>query len=179
MGKKRKTKGQKIMGLRRTIKNNNLLVLNEGVDLKKLTLEEIDELRQAIANRAKNDKITRLKKGHGKRPPRSKRKKQPKSEIVDLGSASFVCSSCDREYEMEWSTVFDIQECTHGYVGFDTNQDYISCPYCGGQQKKDDFDFMIDHDYDIQKSACTNHRETDSKILIDPFDPNDPDDIPF
>ena len=62
MGKKRKTKSQNIMGLRRIIKNNNLLVLNEGVELKKLTIEEIDELRQAIFTHTKNDKITWLKK---------------------------------------------------------------------------------------------------------------------
>ncbi|MHB9145743.1 MAG: hypothetical protein ACYC5Y_10470 [Symbiobacteriia bacterium] len=32
---------------------------------------------------------------------------------------------------MPWETIFAIQECTHGYVGFDVSQDYLACPRCG------------------------------------------------
>lgn len=39
---------------------------------------------------------------------------------------------------MDWETIFAIQECTHGYVGFDVSQDYLACPRCGERGTLDD-----------------------------------------
>jgi len=32
---------------------------------------------------------------------------------------------------MEWETIWDMQEMTHGYVGYHLYDTYICCPDCG------------------------------------------------
>jgi hypothetical protein len=59
-----------------------------------------------------------------------KRKKKNKVQKVDYGTAEFYCRHCDYRFEIDWETIWDIQECTHGYVGYHLNDTFISCPKC-------------------------------------------------
>jgi Fe2+ or Zn2+ uptake regulation protein len=59
-----------------------------------------------------------------------KKKKKKKVQKVDYGSAEFYCRHCDYTFEIDWETIWDIQECTHGYVGYHLNDTFISCPKC-------------------------------------------------
>lgn len=43
----------------------------------------------------------------------------------------FYCKKCDYAFEVDWETIWDIQECAHGYVGFHLNDTFISCDKCG------------------------------------------------
>ncbi|MFA9558485.1 hypothetical protein ACERII_14355 [Evansella sp. AB-rgal1] len=52
-------------------------------------------------------------------------------EKEDFGTCELYCKDCDYEFEMDWEDIFDIQECTHGYVGFHLNDVFIGCPKCG------------------------------------------------
>lgn len=62
----------------------------------------------------------------------AKKKKKPKQkQKEDFGSAEFYCSKCDYKFEVEWETIWTIQECTHGYVGYHLNDTFISCEKCG------------------------------------------------
>ncbi|TLS38605.1 hypothetical protein [Pseudalkalibacillus caeni] len=63
----------------------------------------------------------------GKKRKTSK-KKQQKQE--DFGTCEFFCTNCDHTFEVEWITIWEIQESTHGYVGFHTFDTYIACPIC-------------------------------------------------
>ncbi|UCZ52734.1 hypothetical protein LGQ02_18415 [Bacillus shivajii] len=74
----------------------------------------------------------------GKKKKQRKAKKDVHTE--DFGSCTFYCKTCEKEFDVEWQTIFDIQECTHGYVGFHTNDVYISCPDCGEIASDDDYD---------------------------------------
>lgn len=58
------------------------------------------------------------------------KKIQKQLEKVDYGSATFYCKYCDYTFELDWQTIWEIQECTHGYVGFHLNDTFISCPKC-------------------------------------------------
>ena len=58
-------------------------------------------------------------------------KKKNSTVEKELGSCSFYCKNCDIEFEIDWSDIFELQEMTHGYVGYDLNNLYISCPKCG------------------------------------------------
>lgn len=57
---------------------------------------------------------------------------------LNLGSLILCCPQCRVPFEMDWETIFAIQECTHGYVGFDVSQDYLACPRCGERGTLDD-----------------------------------------
>ncbi|WP_240620102.1 hypothetical protein [Peribacillus acanthi] len=59
-----------------------------------------------------------------KRKPVTKKKKE------DFATCSFYCKHCDYNFDIEWETIWGIQECTHGYVGFHTNDTYVDCPKC-------------------------------------------------
>lgn len=61
---------------------------------------------------------------------RKKRKKRAIKETEDFGTCELYCKDCDFEFEMDWETIFAIQECTHGYVGYHLNDVFISCPKC-------------------------------------------------
>lgn len=60
-----------------------------------------------------------------------KKKKRKQSQKEDFGSAEFYCANCDYRFEIDWETIWDIQECTHGYVGYHLNDTFISCEKCG------------------------------------------------
>ncbi|WNS75151.1 hypothetical protein RRV45_20090 [Bacillus sp. DTU_2020_1000418_1_SI_GHA_SEK_038] len=59
---------------------------------------------------------------------KTKHKKRKQTE--DFGTCSFYCKPCNYTFEIAWQTIWDIQEMTHGYVGFHTTDTYISCPKC-------------------------------------------------
>jgi formylmethanofuran dehydrogenase subunit E len=59
-----------------------------------------------------------------------KRKNKTTKESEHLGACVLYCKKCDYEFEMDWVTIFDIQEVTHGYVDMHLNDLYISCPKC-------------------------------------------------
>ncbi len=61
-----------------------------------------------------------------------KRKNQhlTKRKNEDFGTYDFYCQPCDYHFEMDWEDIWAIQEVTHGYVGFHTNDTFISCPKC-------------------------------------------------
>ncbi|MCT2537167.1 hypothetical protein NC661_05650 [Aquibacillus koreensis] len=64
---------------------------------------------------------------------KQKRKmKNKKSEATkeDFGNCVLFCKACNYEFEIEWETIFAIQEVTHGYVGFHLNDVFINCPKC-------------------------------------------------
>jgi hypothetical protein len=56
--------------------------------------------------------------------------KKKKVQKVEYGTAEFYCRHCDYKFEIDWETIWDIQECTHGYVGYHLNDTFISCPKC-------------------------------------------------
>ncbi|PLT29625.1 hypothetical protein [Peribacillus deserti] len=60
-----------------------------------------------------------------------KRKQKQKQKKKEFGTASFYCRQCDYHFEIDWETIWDIQESTHGYVGFHLNDTFISCDKCG------------------------------------------------
>lgn len=57
-------------------------------------------------------------------------KRKKTKEKIDYGSVEFYCKHCDYTFEMDWETIWEIQECTHGYVGYHLNGTFISCPKC-------------------------------------------------
>ncbi len=57
-------------------------------------------------------------------------KKRIVKETEDFGTCVLHCKDCDYKFEMEWETIFAIQECTHGYVGYHLNDVFIDCPKC-------------------------------------------------
>ena len=48
---------------------------------------------------------------------KKKRKKRIVKETEDFGTCVLHCKDCDYEFEMDWETIFAIQECTHGSIG--------------------------------------------------------------
>ena len=65
----------------------------------------------------------------------SKRKKKTKktqhNSNEDFGSREFYCANCNVTFEVNWIDIFSLQEITHGYVGFEIQNEYIACPKCG------------------------------------------------
>lgn len=59
-----------------------------------------------------------------------KKKKQEEGQ-EDFGSVIFYCKRCNKTFDMEWETIWDMQELTHGYVGYHLYDTYICCPDCG------------------------------------------------
>lgn len=59
-----------------------------------------------------------------------KNRKKKKVQKEDYGSVEFYCRTCDFKFEISWETIWDIQDCTHGYVGYHLNDTFISCPKC-------------------------------------------------
>ncbi|KGA96753.1 hypothetical protein BALCAV_0214450 [Alkalihalobacillus alcalophilus ATCC 27647 = CGMCC 1.3604] len=57
--------------------------------------------------------------------PWVKRKKE------DYGSVELYCEKCNYHFEMEWEMIWDIQECTIGFIGYQLNDTFISCEKCG------------------------------------------------
>ncbi|WP_066307531.1 hypothetical protein [Bacillus sp. FJAT-29814] len=60
-----------------------------------------------------------------------KKKKSKPIAQEDFGSVEFHCLKCDSTFEVKWETIWDIQECKHGYVGYDLNDTLIWCEKCG------------------------------------------------
>lgn len=58
------------------------------------------------------------------------RKKKTDKPREDFGTCTFYCKACDYAFEMEWETIFEIQEMTHGYIGYHLNDVFINCPKC-------------------------------------------------
>jgi Fe2+ or Zn2+ uptake regulation protein len=61
---------------------------------------------------------------------KNKGKNRKRKIAEDFGTVSFYCVHCDYHFEVEWETIWHIQECTHGYVGYDLNDTFISCDRC-------------------------------------------------
>jgi predicted RNA-binding Zn-ribbon protein involved in translation (DUF1610 family) len=66
-----------------------------------------------------------------------KKRKRSKQEVPDLGSATFECPQCGHPFEVPWLQIFDLQEMTHGFVGFELQNDYIACPKCGANANRE------------------------------------------
>ena len=49
---------------------------------------------------------------------------------IDFGSIELYCKHCDYTFEIDWETIWEIQESTHGYVGHYLNDTFISCSKC-------------------------------------------------
>lgn len=94
---------------------------------------------------------------------RRKKKNKATKEIVDFGRCELYCKACDYKFEIDWETIFEIQEMTHGYVGYHLNDVFINCPKC---------DEIISEDSNDDPLLETNN-EKQSKISIDD------DDLPF
>jgi transcription elongation factor Elf1 len=60
-----------------------------------------------------------------------KKKKSKHNQKEDFGKAEFYCAKCYHRFEIDWETIWDIQEATHGYVGYHLNDTFISCEKCG------------------------------------------------
>lgn len=58
------------------------------------------------------------------------RKNKNTVEYEDYGNAEFHCPFCGHYFEVPWMDIFDLQECTHGFVGWHLNDVYIACPKC-------------------------------------------------
>lgn len=62
-----------------------------------------------------------------KKPRRYKRRTRT-NDGFDLGSAEFDCRSCGHNFAVPWSVIFDLQEMTHGFVGFWTAATALCAP---------------------------------------------------
>lgn len=60
-----------------------------------------------------------------------KKKKSKHIAKEDFRSVEVHCLKCNYTLEVDWETIWDIQECTHGYVGYHLNDTFISCEKCG------------------------------------------------
>ncbi len=49
-----------------------------------------------------------------------------------------MCHYCGSIFEIEWKVIFEIQEMTHGYVGFEYGDYHVICPSCGEAVASDD-----------------------------------------
>ncbi|CAH2716696.1 hypothetical protein BACCIP111895_03884 [Neobacillus rhizosphaerae] len=59
-----------------------------------------------------------------------KKKKSKQRQKEDFGTAEFYCAKCDYKFEIDWETIWGIQEITHEYVGYHLNDTFISCEKC-------------------------------------------------
>jgi len=59
-----------------------------------------------------------------------KKQKKKKSKKINYGTAEFYCRHCDYRFEMDWEAIWEIQECTHGSVGYHLYDTFIGCPKC-------------------------------------------------
>lgn len=69
----------------------------------------------------------------------------------------FYCPKCDYKFEVDWETIWDIQECTHGYVGFHLNDTFISCDKCGEICSDDDESVKTIEDYAPKPTKSTKN----------------------
>ncbi|WP_096201864.1 hypothetical protein [Bacillus sp. FJAT-45350] len=79
---------------------------------------------------------------------KEKKKKCIVEETEDFGICVLYCKDCNYTFEIDWETIFAIQECTHGYVGFHLDDVMIECPKC--------------HKF-ISNSTNDDHHLTDTK----------------
>jgi predicted RNA-binding Zn-ribbon protein involved in translation (DUF1610 family) len=61
----------------------------------------------------------------------SPNKKCKKTIKEDYGTTRFFCEPCQHHYEVDWEMIWNIQESTHGYIGYDNSDVYMNCPKCG------------------------------------------------
>lgn len=71
------------------------------------------------------------RKSPAKRKKQHARRRKKAGDVPDLGTAAFRCPDCGTEFEVPWLDIFDLQETTHGFVGFYISEEYIACPECG------------------------------------------------
>lgn len=81
-----------------------------------------------------------------------KKKNHKQKQREDFGSVEFHCKKCDYKFKVDWETIWAIQECTHGYVGYHLNDTFISCEKCG--------EICTDED-DIEVKSTVRSREDD------------------
>ena len=68
------------------------------------------------------------------------RKKKKKIDYEkEFGNRTLYCKPCDMEFDISWMAIFELQEMTHGYVGYGNNDVYIACPKCGEIVNVDDY----------------------------------------
>lgn len=67
----------------------------------------------------------------------ARKRKRPKHEVPDLGSAEFECPKCGHCFEVPWLEIFELQEMTHGFVGFEIQNEYIACRKCGANANRE------------------------------------------
>ena len=91
----------------------------------------------------------------------TKNKKKKKIDYEkEFGNSTFYYKPCDQEFDVSWMAIFELQEMTHGYVGYDNNDVYIACPKCGE---------IVNFDY---------HKNNDKNAALH-LDFNSDSDIPF
>lgn len=57
----------------------------------------------------------------------------------DFGCRECYCPDCDHPFSVSWQMIFDLQECTHGYVGYEYfHEEFIACPQCGKNTNRED-----------------------------------------
>lgn len=57
--------------------------------------------------------------------------KHKPSKRLDLGTKECRCAHCGHTFERAWSDIFDMQEMTHGFVGYEHDEyDDVWCPQC-------------------------------------------------
>ncbi|MFY0545658.1 hypothetical protein [Brevibacillus sp. H7] len=80
---------------------------------------------------------------------RMKKKKQ-KQILEEFGSMKSYCPNCDHTFSVPWQIIFDLQECTHGYVGYEYfHEEFIACPRCGkNANRQDDLYSIIENPED-------------------------------
>lgn len=66
-----------------------------------------------------------------------KKRKRREPKVPDLGSADFECPSCRHSFSMPWLEIFELQEMTHGFVGFELQNEYVACPKCGANSNRE------------------------------------------
>ena len=78
---------------------------------------------------------------------KEKNLKKKNSVEQELGSCSFYCDKCEKEFEVNWLDIFELQEMTHGYSGYHLNDVYISCLKCGEIANSDSYKEEIHPDF--------------------------------
>ncbi|QNF29958.1 hypothetical protein [Metabacillus elymi] len=71
---------------------------------------------------------------------RKKKNGRKQNKVEHFGTSSFHCKLCAINFEVSWLDIFSIQDVTHGFVGFQLQDEYISCPKCGGNANEDSAD---------------------------------------
>ncbi|WEG11160.1 hypothetical protein PU629_13380 [Pullulanibacillus sp. KACC 23026] len=83
---------------------------------------------------------------NGQEKKEQKKLKKTAEEKEDFDTCSFYCKTCDHKFELEWEIIFEIQECTHGYVGYHLNDVFINCPKCDRivtEEPDEEDDFLL------------------------------------